>query len=239
MGLMRSVLIAVGLFFLWGPGLADASSRAPFAIAGQQVAAGQRVHIDIPIPAGSDPETYVPVTVFHGAGEGPALALTMGVHGYEFPSILAGQRLLDRIDPATLRGTVILVRISHVAAFEQRAPFVNPHDRKNLNRVFPGRADGTQAERIAWALTTEVIRRADVHVDLHSGDGAEWLEAFVGIYGGKLADRQYATSRKVGLAFGFQNVDLRDGHAGAGRSGALVQPAGGGGRQADGAGGDR
>jgi predicted deacylase len=98
------------------------------------------------------------------------------------------------------------VRIAHVAAFEQRVPFVNPHDRKNLNRVFPGRADGTQAERIAWALTTEVIRRADIHVDLHSGDGAEWLEAFVGIYGGKLAETHYATSRKVGLAFGFQNV---------------------------------
>jgi len=85
-------------------------------------------------------------------------------------------------------------------------PYVNPHDRKNLNRVFPGRADGTQSERIAWALTMEVIRRSDVHVEVHSGDGAEWLEAFVGVYGGKLAAAQYATSRAMGLAFGLQNV---------------------------------
>jgi predicted deacylase len=114
--------------------------------------------------------------------------------------------LLTRIDPARLSGTVVLVRLTHVAAFEQRVPYVNPFDRKNLNRVFPGKADGTQAERIAWAITTEVIRRCDLHVELHSGDGAEWLEAFVGIYGGKLADAQYPKSREIGLAFGFRNV---------------------------------
>ena len=85
-------------------------------------------------------------------------------------------------------------------------PYVNPFDRKNLNRVFPGRPDGTQAERIAWAITTEVIRRCDLHVELHSGDGAEWLEAFVGIYGGTLAAAQYARSREIGLALGFRNV---------------------------------
>jgi predicted deacylase len=171
------------------------------------VAPGERADIDIAIPEGAtDPSTHVPTSVFHGTGDGPIVALTMGVHGYEYPSILAGQELLGRINPRELNGTVILVRIAHVPAFEHRVPFVNPFDRKNLNRVFPGRADGTQSERIAWALTTEVIRRADVHVDLHSGDGAEWLEAFVGIYGGKLADAQYSQSRTIGLAFGFANV---------------------------------
>jgi predicted deacylase len=59
---------------------------------------------------------------------------------------------------------------------------------------------------IAWALAIEVIRRSDLHVELHGGDGAEWLEAFAGIYGGPLAARQYAASRQMGLAFGFQNI---------------------------------
>jgi predicted deacylase len=84
-------------------------------------------------------------------------------------------------------------------------PFVNPFDRKNLNRMFPGRADGTQAERIAWTLTTEVIRRADAHVELHGGDGAEWMEAFAGAYGGPLASRQYPEARRMALAFGLRN----------------------------------
>jgi len=176
-------------------------------LAGQGVSAGQRADIDIPVPAGpADPATIVPVTVFHGAGAGPVLALTAGVHGYEFPPILAGQQLLTRIDPGRLAGTVILVRLAHVAAFEHRVPYVNPFDRRNLNRVFPGKADGTQTERIAWVLTREVIRRSDLHVELHSGDGAEWLEAFAGIYGGRLAAAQYARSRDIGLAFGLQNI---------------------------------
>jgi predicted deacylase len=177
-----------------------------FPIAGQHVSPGQRMDIDLPVAAGaSDPATYIPVTVFHGAQPGRVLAITAGVHGYEFPPILAAQELLSRIDPSRLRGTVILVRLANVAAFEERAPYVNPHDRKNLNRVFPGKADGTQAERIAWAITTEVIRRSDAHVELHSGDGAEWLEEFAGIYGGPLA-ADYDIAREIGLAFGLRNV---------------------------------
>ena len=130
--------------------------RPPFAIGGHTVVPGTRADLDLAVPAGrSDGATRVPVTVFHGARPGPVLALTAGVHGFEFVPILAAQRLLARIDPATLSGTVLLVRIAHVEAFEQRVPYVNPFDRKNLNRVFPGQADGTQAERIAWAITTE------------------------------------------------------------------------------------
>lgn len=191
----------------WLPSLAVAQTRQPFAIAGQQIAAGTRQDLDLAVPAGtSDPATFIPVTVFHGAKPGPVVALTMGVHGYEYPPILAGQALLSRIDPTVLSGTVLMVRIAHLAAFEQRVVYVNPYDRKNLNRVFPGKADGTQAERIAWALSTEVIRRCDLHVELHSGDGAEWLDDFVGIYGGARAAAQYADSRKMGLAFGIRSV---------------------------------
>lgn len=186
---------------------AVAQTRASFRIGAVEVPAGQRRDLDLPVPAGAtDGATRVPVTVFHGASDGPVLALTAGVHGYEFVPILATQRLLARIDPARLRGTVILVRIAHVEAFEARSVYVNPHDRKNLNRVFPGRADGTQAERIAWAISNEVIRRCDAHVELHGGDGAEWMEPFAGPYGGPLAAAQYERSKTMALAFGLRNV---------------------------------
>lgn len=205
-------LAVLGLFAGLAPLAAQA--RAPFTIAGHAVAAGTRADILIEVPAGpSDPGTVVPVTVFHGATPGPVLTVTAGVHAYEFPPILAAQQLLTRIDPATLRGTVVLVTVAHVAAFEHRVPYVNPFDRKNLSRVFPGRADGTQSERVAWVLTSEVIRRGDMHLDIHGGDGAEWLEPFVGVYGGELAAAQYPRSREMGLALGFRNVvknSLRD-----------------------------
>ncbi|NOT45595.1 MAG: succinylglutamate desuccinylase [Acidobacteria bacterium] len=163
--------------------------------------------LDLPVPPGrTDPATSVLVTVFHGTRPGPVLALTAGVHGFEYAPILAAQRLRERIDTRALTGTVILVRVAHLPAFEQRVPFVNPFDRKNLNRAFPGRPDGTQTERIAWVLTTEVVRRADAVVELHGGDGAEWMEAFVGAYGGPLAAAQYGQARRMALAFGLRNV---------------------------------
>jgi uncharacterized protein len=190
-----------------GGSTTSAQTPKPFVLADHAIPPGERADLDLPIAAGtSDPSTYIPITVLHGAQPGPVVALTMGVHGYEFAPILAGQALLWRLDPRRLSGTIILVRIAHIEAFERRVPYVNPHDLKNLNRVFPGRADGTQSERIAWALTTEVIRRCDLHVEVHGGDGAEWLEAFVGIYGGKLAAAQYPKSREMGLALGFQNI---------------------------------
>ena len=210
---MRTAILRAGLLVIsvappYVVRVEAAQQHVAFTIAGQEIAPGRRLDFDLPIAAGpSDPATYIPITVFHGARPGHILALTAGVHGYEFPPILAAQELLSRIDPGRLRGTVILVRLANVAAFEERAPYVNPYDRKNLNRVFPGRSDGTQAERIAWAITTQVIRRCDVHVELHGGDGTEWLEEFVGIYGGSLSTG-YETARAVGLAFGFRNVIL-------------------------------
>lgn len=51
-----------------------------------------------------------------------------------------------------------------------------------------------------------MIRRADLHVEIHGGDGAEWLEAFAGPYGGPLATSQWATAREMALAFGIRNI---------------------------------
>jgi hypothetical protein len=193
--------IAVGL------SVSAAARQESFQVAEYQVIAGTRLDVELPVSAGlTDPATRIPVTIFHGAEPGPVLSITAGVHGYEFPPILAIQQLLTRIDPSTLRGTVVLVPVAHVAAFEERVPYVNPFDRKNLSRVFPGDPNGTQAQRIAWSLTTEVIRRADMHLDIHGGDAAEWLEPFVGVYGGSVAGPQYPRSREMGLALRFKNV---------------------------------
>ena len=59
-----------------------------------------------------------------------------------------------------------------------RTIYYSPADGKNLNRVFPGRADGTLSERIALVLTREVIERATHVVDLHCGDGNESLRPY-------------------------------------------------------------
>jgi predicted deacylase len=63
-----------------------------------------------------------------------------------------------------------MVPVVNVPSFETRTPFVNPIDGQNVNRVFPGKKNGTISEQIAYTVFEEVIRPADAFIDLHSGD---------------------------------------------------------------------
>lgn len=186
--------------------VAHASEQEAFVIAGEEVTPGSRADFRLAVPLrGDEPETFIPVTVIHGDEEGPVLAAVAGVHGFEFASILAVDRLADRIDPADISGTVIFVRIANIPSFEYRTPHFNPIDRKNLNRSFPGSPDGTSTERIADILSREVVARADFLMDLHAGDAGEFLEPFIGIYGGPLATN-FEQALEVAKGFGFPNL---------------------------------
>src|SRR6185437_4688946 len=81
-----------------------------------------------------------------------------------------------------------------------------PWDQKNLNRVYPGNPNGTTSERIAHAITTEVIDRCDYLVDLHSGDGNEALRPYS--YWNKLGldERVDTVARELALAFGLDHI---------------------------------
>jgi predicted deacylase len=131
------------------------------------------------VPAGADAATEIPLTVIRGAKPGPALGVVAGNHGYEYPPILAVQQLAQEIRATALSGTVYLVHIANLPGFLRRSLFVNPVDGKNLNRVYPGRADGSQSERIAFTITREVIEKCDALLDLHAGDGNESLRPYV------------------------------------------------------------
>src|SRR6267154_3411505 len=133
----------------------------------------------IEVPAASDSGTQIPVTTIHGAEPGPVLALIAGNHGYEYPPILALQRLRTLIDPHKLKGSIIMVHVANMPSFLGRTVYFSPVDGKNLNRVYPGQADGTVSQRIAYAVTREVIEKADYVLDLHCGDGNESLRPYV------------------------------------------------------------
>jgi predicted deacylase len=133
----------------------------------------------IEIPAASDAGTQIPVTTVYGARPGPVLALIAGNHGYEYPPILALQEFRGMLDPGKISGTIVMVHVANMPSFLGRTVYFSPIDGKNLNRVYPGRADGTVSERIALAITKEVIEKADYVLDLHCGDGNESLRPYV------------------------------------------------------------
>ena len=180
-------------------------AQTPFVFGGSEVAAGTKQHFTIPISDGED-RTVIPITVFHGVQTGPVLGVTAGVHGFEYPPIVASQRLLKTIDVGALKGTLILVQIANVAGFLGRSAFTNPLDDKNLNRVFPGREDGTITERIAYFLSNEVIGRSDYFIDMHGGDAPEDLMPYVAYYHHDDKPDVSSKGKRLAAAMGFEHV---------------------------------
>jgi uncharacterized protein len=207
MSLSLSVAIALVL-------ATAASAQTPLAIRGVSAAPGTIAGGAIEIaPSGGDEGTTIPFTIINGTHPGPVLALIAGTHGMEYPPILALQRLRERIDPKGLRGTVVLVHVANMPSFLGRTIYYSPVDGKNLNRVFPGRADGTISERIALAITREVIERATHVVDVHCGDGNEWLRPYT--YWVTTGDPKVAADgREMALAFGLEIIVMDDSRPG-------------------------
>ena len=167
---------------------------------------GEKTSGFIEVPDAADPGARIPVTVVAGASDGPVLAFVAGTHGSEPSPILALQRVRAELDPASLSGTVIMVHVANVPSFVHRTIYRGPWDQKNLNRVYPGRPDGTTSERIAHAITTQVIEQCDALVDLHSGDGNEALRPYS--YWNKLGvdERVDLAARDLALAFGLEHI---------------------------------
>src|SRR5204863_9096406 len=123
-----------------------------------------------PVPAGSDVATTLPVAVIRGAKPGQTVAFIAGSHGTEYASTVALTRLISRIDPKTLTGSVIVAPLLNVASFEQMTVHLNPIDKKGMNAGYPGNKDGTQTDRALAMVAAQIVAPADVVVDLHGGD---------------------------------------------------------------------
>ncbi len=147
---------------------------------------------------------YIPLTIVKGKKENPVFTIVAGIHGYEYPPIIAVQELLGEIDPENLQGTLIILPIANVASFYKRSPFVNPLDGKNLNTSFPGSSSGSITEKIADWITKEVIPQTDVFLDIHGGDASEDLLPFICYYDNK--DSQTEKARQLSEASGMEYV---------------------------------
>jgi predicted deacylase len=153
-----------------------------------------------------DAATRIPITIVRGVQAGPTLALIAGTHGSEVAPIVALQRVRATLDPAVLRGTVLIVHVANLPSFLGRTIYYSPIDGKNLNRMYPGKPDGTVSERVAHAITNQIIERADFLVDMHSGDGNESLRPYTYWSPLGLNARADSVAREMALAWGNDHI---------------------------------
>ncbi len=119
---------------------------------------------------------------FAVAGREPGLAflLTAGIHAAEYTGTLAALRLGQMLDPASVKGTVVIIPVLNRPGFFERSVYVNPEDGENLNRAFPGDPAGKWSERFAYHVLNDLVAHVDRAMDLHAGDMVEDLEPFLG-----------------------------------------------------------
>ncbi|SEW23394.1 succinylglutamate desuccinylase/aspartoacylase family protein [Natrinema salifodinae] len=131
-----------------------------------------------------------------GSGAAPTLYVQAAQHGREVNGTEVLRRFHERLPLDSLSGTVIAVPVANPLTFD-RVSYTTPEQldsvNPNMNRVWPGDADGSLHQRMAARLW-EYVATADAVVDLHTGS-PDMLPHVVYREG----DRR---SRELGEAFG-------------------------------------
>lgn len=101
-------------------------------------------------------------------GTGPTVLLCAGIHGDEYEPQTVLRHLAETFHPEQVTGRLIIIPAINYAAAQSGAR-VSPVDNQNMNRVFPGKADGTPTERLAAFITREIFPATDLLIDAHTG----------------------------------------------------------------------
>lgn len=118
----------------------------------------------------------IPVIVINGAHDGPCLWIDGAIHGDEPEGPLMCHILRREVNPSDLHGSLVLVPVINVPAFEAAARG-NPLDTfsYDMNRIYPGKPNGYFSERIAWAHSEWMTKTADLELSIHSGGAHSYL----------------------------------------------------------------
>jgi predicted deacylase len=98
--------------------------------------------------------------------DGPVVFVTAALHGDEINGCGAVRQIIMDQDFKLLRGSIILVPVLNLPAFDRHSRYLP--DRRDLNRSFPGTADGSLASRMAYTIFNEIVMRCDYGIDLHT-----------------------------------------------------------------------
>ena len=101
-------------------------------------------------------------------GAGPRVLLMAGNHGDEYEGQVALMKLLRALEPKDVRGRLIFLTSANYPA-AMAGTRTSPLDQGNLNRSFPGDADGGVTEQIAFYIENALLPQCDYVLDLHSG----------------------------------------------------------------------
>ena len=129
---------------------------------------GQRKTVLLPMPKLYDwTPISLPIHVICGKEEGPSLCITAAIHGDEINGVEVIRRLLKRKGFKKLNGNIIAIPIVNVYGFLYQERYLM--DRRDLNRSFPGSANGSLASILARIISNQILSQSTHVIDLHTG----------------------------------------------------------------------
>lgn len=140
----------------------------PLEIDGQTFAPGSRTDLELPLarlPSGT--WVRMPVSVLRGPRPGPVLLVDAAIHGDEVNGVEILRRVLQRVRPEELAGHLVAVPVVNLFGFLHGNRYLP--DRRDLNRHFPGREQGSLASRVAHLFVSEILGKCTHCLDLHTG----------------------------------------------------------------------
>ena len=114
-------------------------------------------------------------------GEGPTVLVLAGNHGDEYEGQVTLIRLIQDLEASDIKGRIIFMPAANLPA-AMAGTRVSPLDAGNLNRAFPGNANGSPTWQIAHYIDDVVVPECDAWLDLHSGGGSLDYLPFAAFY---------------------------------------------------------
>ncbi|MDH5738650.1 MAG: succinylglutamate desuccinylase/aspartoacylase family protein, partial [Gammaproteobacteria bacterium] len=142
--------------------------KRAFEILGQQVLAGERQTIEIPLaPLVNRDNLAMSVNILNGKKPGPVLMISAAIHGDEINGVEIIRRLLRHPSMSNLRGVLMAIPVVNVHGFLNQTRYLP--DGRDLNRSFPGSEKGSLSARVANKFTELLLSRCDYAIDIHTG----------------------------------------------------------------------
>lgn len=187
--------------------------RPPLVVGDQKIPLGQTRDVKLKFS-----ESYlgssvtIPVRVIRAKRPGPRVFLTGAVHGDELTGIGIIRELLYEALPPLLNGTLICCPVVNTYGLDHHSRYLP--DRRDLNRCFPGSAEGSMSNRLAGVVFREIVSQCDLGLDFHSAAIRRTN------YPNVRADMRNPEIRKLARAFGIELIVNSKGPKGSLRSSA-------------------
>ena len=148
--------------------MTDSRERLPIDVwNGEPIPPGESRDVKLAVSESYSSMTVrIPIHIRRAAEDGPVVFVTAALHGDEINGTGAVRQLIQDDTFTLLRGSVLLVPVLNLLAFDRHSRYLP--DRRDLNRSFPGSSSGSLAGRMARTIFDEIVSRCDYGIDLHT-----------------------------------------------------------------------